>query len=292
MRHRRAIGLLQILLSGFCFGFLGVFGKRAYELGLSPGQYLSLRFLLASAVLGLVLIVVKPSLLRVSRNTLFRCILLGVTGYAIFSSCYFYALRGLSASLTVLLLYTYPVLVSLGARVIFGERQTKAQWLALPIVMGGMALLVGGDLEMRSLSFLAFGFGSAIFYAFYILASGRLLVGVPPLSSTFYIMLSAGVALSLLHLREIPWSVDVALVVSATALISTLAAMGLFLAALQKLKSAEASLLSAMEPVTAVILAVVLLGERLRWSQGLGGILIFVGLAMVALATRHRVSAE
>ena len=55
------------------------------------------------------------ALFRVPLVDLGKCAVLGVLGYAVFSSCFFEALNGLSASLTVLLLYTYPVIVALGA---------------------------------------------------------------------------------------------------------------------------------------------------------------------------------
>ena len=290
----RQLGIIQILLSGFCFGFLGIFGKWAYSYGLSPGEYLSLRFLLASTLLGAWLLWREPAALRVSRAVLFRSLALGVMGYAVFSSCYFEALTGLSASLTVLLLYTYPVLVSLGAWILFRERFTRVHALALPLVMVGMVLLVWGEFQVRKPSALLFGFGSALFYALYILASRHWLKGVPALTSTFYIMLGAGITLAALHLRpgRIPVEQGAWLVILGTALISTLLAMSLFLAALQKLSSTEASLLSAAEPVTAIALAGFVLGESLIAQQWVGGLLILVGMVLVSGAGRKVTSLE
>lgn len=280
----RSLGLVQILLSGFCFGFLGIFGKWAYEFGLKPGEFLSLRFLLASAFLALFLLVQNPAQLRVSKKVFGRSVLLGLGGYAVFSSCFFFALEGLSASLTVLLLYTYPILVCLGGWALFGERPTNRQLLALPLVVGGLALLVWGEMEVREPRYLVFGFCSAVFYAGYILTSSRLLKGVPAFSSTLYIMLAAGVGLGVWHLRALPAEPAVWATMGATALISSLLAMGLFLAALQKLSNAEASLLSAAEPVTGLVLAALVLGESLQPRQWAGGGLVLAGMALVAVA--------
>jgi drug/metabolite transporter (DMT)-like permease len=283
----RQVGIIQALLSGFCFGFLGIFGKYAFSGGLQPGEFLAFRFLLAAFFLFLWLLR-TPEKLRVSRRQLFSCIALGVGGYAVFSSCFFFALQGLSASLTVLLLYTYPVVVSLGAWMLFGERLQGLELLALPVVIVGLVSLVWGEMEVRSVLSLGLGLASALFYSVYILASSRLLKGVDPFAATLYILLSAGATLGAWHLRAssfgLHWQVWAVLL--GAALVSSLLAMGLFLAALQKLTNGEVSLLSTAEPVTGVILAALVLGERPLPLQWLGGALVVLGMLLVAQAKR------
>lgn len=284
----RQLGILQVLLSGFCFGFLGLFGKTAYSYGIAPGEFLALRFLLASLFLGIFVAVKDARLLRLPLKSLFHCVMLGVLGYSVFSSCYFGALRGLSVSLTVLLLYTYPVLVCLGSWLLFGERLARLEWLALPIVCGGLALLVWGDIQVTSSLSLLLGFLSSLFYSVYILASSRWLRGLHPLATTFYIMLSAGLLLALLHLRPalFPLPPTAWIVMGGTALVSTVMAMGLFLAGLQKLKNGEVALLSTAEPITGVLLATVFWGETLLLAQWLGASFVIGGMILVARAGR------
>jgi drug/metabolite transporter (DMT)-like permease len=286
----RQLGILQVLLSGFCFGFLGLFGKKAYELGLNPGEFLALRFLVAATLLGLFLLMRAPTSLRLPLTALVRCVLLGVLGYAVFSSCYFEALGGLSVSLTVLLLYTYPVIVCLGAWAFFGERLGRYELGALPPVCLGLALLVWGEMEVRSGIALVFGFLSSLFYSAYILASSRWLKGHPPFVTAFYIMASAGVVLGLVHFRAglLPLAPGVIPVVLGTAFVSTLLAMSLFLAGLQKLSNSEVSLLSTAEPVTGVALATLFWGESLTQAQWSGGALVIFGMLLVARANRGK----
>lgn len=276
----RQLGIIQVLLSGACFGVLGVFGKWAFESGLKPGEFLALRFLLGAVFLGIWLLITDRQAFRLPKKTLFHCALLGTFGYALFSSCFFLALTGLSVSLTELLLYTYPVMVSLGAALLFHEKLGLYQKIALPMVSVGLAMLVWHDVKIYHPVSLLYGFLSAVFYSVYILASSRLLKGVKPFASTFYINLAAGLILSALHLRPhvadalpqaYPWIIG-------TALIGTMLAMSLFLAGLQKLKSGEVSVLSTAEPVMGVLLAVIFLGERLSLAQLAGGALILTGM--------------
>jgi drug/metabolite transporter (DMT)-like permease len=226
----------------------------------------------------------NPRAFLLAPEKILRCLLLGAGGYAVFSSCFFSALGGLSASLTVLLLYTYPVLVCLGAACFFGERLRWLQLAALPLVMAGLGLLVWGEFKIRDPRYLALGAMAAIVYSLYILASGRWLKNVPALSSTFYIMVGAALTLSVINLRHLPANPAAWPIIAGTAFVSTLLAMAFFLSALQKISTAEASILSAAEPVTGIALAVVFLGESLSAAQWLGGALVLGGMLLVAAA--------
>ena len=289
----RALGMAEIILSGIAFGVIGVFGKTAYRAGFSPGELLSLRFLFAAPFLWAFVLLFRRDTIRFSARTVLACAGLGILGYAVFSFCYFEALQSLSASLTVLLLYLYPVLVTLASWLVFRERLHPVQWLALPVVIVGMLLLVGSDFSVsRAIGFL-FGVGSAVFYAAYILASDRLLRGVSPLFSVALIQSFAGVALGLIHLHH-PIRIAHLLAVSwpsvlAIAVISTALAMTLFLSGLQKVSSAEVSILSMAEPLTGVLAATWLLGERLSAPQIVGGVAILAAMTGIALTTRTEV---
>lgn len=281
--RQRTIGTLQILLAGLCFGLLGLFGKWVFSLGLGPGEFLSLRFLVASALLGPAALTAR-GVPAIGRGLALRAFLLGVFGYAVFSSCYFAALRGLSVSLTVLLLYAYPVWVTLGARFFLGERPTRGQWLALPAALSGLLFLLWEELSVREPLALALGFSSSAFYAAYILASRLWLRGAPAVASSFYVMLGAGLVLGALHLRTLPVSGELWLALLATALIGTLIPIALFLAGLQKLSGTEASLLSLAEPCVGVLIGVTLFGDSFGAPQLTGALLIAVGMVLTARA--------
>jgi len=279
-------GIVEILLSGFCFGFLGLFGKIAYSQGISSGEFLSFRFLLSASLLACFFLFFQWKKFLLTWQSIMHCGLLGIFGYAVFSSCFFRALQGLSASLTVLLLYTYPVFVLLGSRFLFKEELPLYKWLALPLQFIGLLMLVGLDISSVDIISLLFGLGSAFFYALYILASSKLLKGVSPWSSVFYIQFFAAIALSLIYFDNINRVKEVFFhsypVLIGTAVIGTLMAMSLFLSALQKLKSYEASILSTAEPLTGIVLAMVFLREHLSLPQLMGAILILGAMIIVS----------
>lgn len=288
-KNVRRLGFAQIILSGICFGFLGYFGKKAYERQITPGELLALRYFISAIItLALILFTKPASLFKMTRFQVIVSLLLGIFGYALFSSFYFLALTGLSASLTVLLLYTYPVLVALFSRLILKERMGLKGWVALFMVTTGLVGLVYGEWSVSGARFLWFGFGSAFFYALYIILSRQYLGDVEALPSSFYVQLGAGIVLSLLFFgqnfsRPVEIMNQHGAMIITMAILCSLMAMTLFLAGLQKVKSSEASILSMSEPISAVIVAAVLLDERLKLIQISGGVLILAGMVLTAL---------
>ena len=120
--NQKVIGSVQVVASGACFGLLGLFGKSAFERGCTPGELLSLRFSIAALMMFFGYLVFERTLLKLPRKYILYSLALGILGYALFSSCYFMALQGVSASLTVLLLYTYPLFVALFSILFFKEK--------------------------------------------------------------------------------------------------------------------------------------------------------------------------
>jgi drug/metabolite transporter (DMT)-like permease len=287
MLSTRKLGILQVGLSGMLFGFLGVFGKHLFENGVTPGELLGLRFSISALLLWPVIILFYPQQWKLKPKEILICAALGAAGYAVFSFCFFVALQGLSASLAVLLLYTYPVIVTAAAWALWGDAVPRSKWAALPLTMIGIVLLVWGEFSMTHWIGLFAGIASSFLYSAYILASSRLLKQTEPLVALTYILTAAGLLLAVIHLRDLNRvSILIAhhwLVIAGVTGLSTVGAMGLFLAGLQKLKPWEVSLLSTLEPVTGVAMATLLLSERLSWTQGLGAVGVLGGLIFVSL---------
>lgn len=108
------MGPALCLLSAACFGAMAIFGKFAYEAGVSPGALLLVRFSLAAAALAMLLLL-RPGLRRgeparhpptTRRRVLATAVGLGAVGYATQASLYFSALQVMDASLLSLILYT------------------------------------------------------------------------------------------------------------------------------------------------------------------------------------------
>ena len=104
---------------------------------------------------------------------------LGAIGYSAQSGLFFSALQHIDASLTSLLLYTYPALVFCGAVALGREHVTPWKALALALASAGAAMvLLGGGTGGLEATGVALALGAGATYAVYILIAERVVATV------------------------------------------------------------------------------------------------------------------
>jgi drug/metabolite transporter (DMT)-like permease len=294
------MGPALCLLSAACFGTMGVFGKLAYDAGVSPAALLLLRFTMAAALLT-ALLVLRPGL-RAGRlgspapsgsparmrRPLLAALALGAIGYATPSTFYFSALTRIDASLVALVLYTYPALVTLAAALLGRDRLTPARTAALVVASCGtlLVLLGAGALRFDPIG-VALAMAAALTYTGYVLMADIAVHQLPPVLLTALVMAGAALALTAravltggvsLHLGLAGW-----FWVTCMAVVSTVVGMLVFFAGLRRTGPSTASILSTFEPVTTTTLAALVLHELLTPVQLAGALLVLCSVAVVQL---------
>ena len=281
MSHRSAI--LLVLLSALGFGSIALFAKIAYAAGVSTSLLLALRFSLAVAFLAPLLWYKRIAL--PGGRTLAGFALMGIL-YTAQAQSYFTALRHASTGLVALLLYVYPVLVTLLAVSLGWEKLNRRTMVLMAIALAGLAITLGGKLEGQPLG-IGLALLSAAVYAVYILLGNRLTQQADPLAATLVVMSAAALcngALAVADGGALPHGALTWLAIGAIALFSTVIAIAAFLVGIKVIGAAQASIVSTLEPVITLCLGVALLGETVSVSQLAGGTLVL--LAVVLLAQR------
>ena len=279
-----ALGLIFVLLAGLGFGFLGIFGRYAFQSGLTVGELLTFRFSLASLLLWLGLLVFKPQLIKISLKQILISAGLGAFGYAVFSTLYFKSIEGISVPLAALLLFTFPIFVNIGAYFFLKEKMSRSQIISLVLACVGLGILLWGPLIVNSPAAVIYALVAAVSYSIYVLVSSRYQQNVEPLSSSLYVMSATALALYLFHQpnfgRIAELSSHQIFIICGIAVFSTIAPLTLFLAGLQRLSSSKASVLVMIEPVVAAIAAYFFLGEQLSNLQFFGALLVLLALVL------------
>lgn len=279
MSRRSAI--LLVLLSAVGFGSIALFAHTAYAAGVSPTMLLAWRFLLAVAMLAPV---VKLRRLPLPRGrTLAGFGLMGLL-YTAQSQCYFTALMHASSGLVGLLLYIYPVLVTLIALAFGWERLDRRMLVLLLTAIAGLAIMLGGNLQGRPLG-IALGILAASIYAVYITIGGRITQNTDPLAATLVVMATAALgngSFALASGDPLPAGGMAWLAIAAIALFSTVIAIGTFLIGIKVIGPARASIISTLEPVVTIFLGVVFLGESVSPQQLVGGAMVLAAVALLA----------
>src|ERR671910_2538455 len=140
------IGIIACLASAAAFGAMGVFGKLAYDEGATVGTLLATRFVLAAALFWLFVAWSGGArvLRGLSRRDVGIALALGAIGYGAQAGGYFAALERLDASLLSLLVYTFPVMVTVTAVVLGRERANRRTAGALALASAGLLLVLAG----------------------------------------------------------------------------------------------------------------------------------------------------
>jgi drug/metabolite transporter (DMT)-like permease len=259
------------------------------------------------------LLVFRPALVRVSRRDLRGMAIIGAISIGFYHALWVFSIVLNGASIAVVMIYTFPTFVTLGAWLMFGERIRWPQVLALGLALLGCALLVRAyDPAVLRISWLGtlVGLGTGLSHAGYVLFSQRAVETKSPWTTLAYTMLFGTITLLVLWLASgalgfsdaaqasnivqavgasaLPW---IALLV--LALGPTLGGYALFTIALRYLPGRVASVVVMLEAPASVLLAVALLGERLEWPQTTGMILILAGACLPALlAADRRIAAQ
>lgn len=278
-----AAGALLTAVSALGFSTLPVFGVVAYRAGANVVTVLAVRFVIAAILLWGYLLLTRTAL--PDRRTGVQLLLMGGVGYTTMSVLYLSAVAEdrLSPSLAALLLYTYPAVVALEARLTDRHPFTGRQATALPLTLAGVALvlLTPGTGSRFTPIGAALALGAATVYATYIYFGSRVTRRTSPLVAATYVA-TAAAAVFLGYGLVTGTLVQVALpgwlAIAGTAVFATVLAVLLFFAGIERLGPARASIISTLEPVGTTLLSTMLFGDRLGpWQVG-GGLLVLAGV--------------
>jgi drug/metabolite transporter (DMT)-like permease len=282
MSQRHAVAL--VLLSAAGFGSMALFATSAYAAGVSPSTLLALRFVLAALLLAPLVWLRRLPLPR--GRSLAGYVLMGIL-YTAQAQGYFNALLHASSGLVGLLLYVYPLLVTLLATLLGWESWNRRVLVLLVLASCGMAITLGGKLQGEPAG-IAMALFAAGIYALYILLGtrlGRSRQQTHPLAASIVIFATAAVANSALAAWKgvaLPAGTMGWLAVACIAVFSTAVAIVSFLAGVQRIGAARASILSTFEPVVTLGIGFALLGETVSASQLLGGALVLLAVILLA----------
>jgi drug/metabolite transporter (DMT)-like permease len=203
-----------------------------------------------------------------------------------------YAEKSLPAGLTALLIATVPIWMVLADRVINGRVIPRAGWAALILGVAGVGVL-GRPPAHGSIIPVLIVLGGSLSWGIGSVLAGRLPAPARPLLGSSMEMLAGGAVLAVLAAATGELShLDLGQVSGRSALAllyligpGSLLAMTCYVIALRRLPTAAVSTYAYVNPVIAVSLGALLLGERLTITTVLGGAVV---LASVVLLLMHR----
>lgn len=277
-------GLIYAVVSSATFGLVPLFAIPALKAGVSVNSVVFYRFAISALLVGLVLLARRESF-RIAKRQLpviaGFALLYAATSFLLTQS-YLYIPSGLATTLHFL----YPVLVTILMVVLFKERLSVPVAVATLLALGGIYLLSGNNGSEVNPTGMALALTTVLTYASYIVGLNRSSIGrIDSLKLTFYI-LSTGNLFFLANLlvrgeglAPIPsWKSGIDLFM--LALVPTLISNLTLILAVKHIGSTTTAVLGCMEPLTAVVMGILFLGESCSPIQALG-----IGIILVAVTT-------
>ena len=294
---KSSVGLFLGLMAAVCYGFIPLFTKelQAPDVGLplSSSTILFYRFGIASLILAAIMCVRRESF-RITYAEFVRLVQLAFlsNGAALFLiSGYRYCS---SSGVATTLHFTYPILTALIMMIFFRERSRLSTWIAIGLSIAGVALLagVGGGAQWLGI---VLEIISALCFALYLIRVNRSRVSqMPVVKLTFYVMAFGTLifaAFIAYERADFDISAHYALIPTAPGwlnlcLLSVICTVVTNLAlvyATQNIGPTVASILGVLEPLTALVLGILFLGEELTPSMAAGIGLILPAVLIIIL---------
>lgn len=232
----------------------------------------------------------KSGNVRLNKKQWIQIIVLGLFGYYLSSYFDFSGLQYISAGLERLILFLYPTLVVLMNRIFFKNIITRIQLIALLLTYTGIGIAYYDEMRFDNTNpYFFLGsllvFLCSITYAFYISGSGRVIPVIGATKFTAYAMLSATMGIfahyllrgnyTALRAAEGMWEYGLLLAVIATVLPTFMLSFGL-----SKIGSNNVAIISGIGPVSTILQAHWILGERINAGQVIGTVLVIAGVLL------------
>lgn len=264
---------------------------------LPPLGFGLMRYSFAATVLVVVLKRQEGSV-GVSRRHLPWLALSGGIGLGLNQVCFLFGIRLISASLAAILLAMAPLMTAAVAALYSREPLTRRAVTAIAVSFGGVALVMAGGSERWSASWQG---GLLILGAAATLATGAVLAKQPlrsysSLRVTTWITLCGGLTLLPLGLPALigaPWAAvtpTIWLAVSFTLIGATVLGNLAWNFAIKQLGATRTVTYTYLQPVVGIVIAALLLGERLTLPQILGAAIVLLGQALYSFRLRPATS--
>jgi len=297
---------LLVLLSAVSFGSISILTVFAVREGMAILSIVFWRFLFGA----IALFVIAYAPVRSHWRAGIGLFAIGGLIQAVCTYISLSALRFVPASVVAFLFFTYPAWLALTGAARGTDPLTAKRGGILLLAMTVVAIMIGipgvsANMHLNPIG-IVLGLTAALLYSTYLPIVNHLQRGIPPVAASFYIILGALLTFFLAGVvSSRPWNPAAGalsalaapptsaawIYVLLLAIVSTVIAFLALLGGLRILDAARTSIIATAEPFFTTLLAIVLLGERLRWTTLVGGACIAAAVIAIAVQ-REEVVAE
>ncbi|UOQ84271.1 DMT family transporter [Gracilibacillus salinarum] len=252
------------------------------------------RLLLASLLLlPYILLKKRDELRKLARKEWIFTILAGIS-LAIHFIVWFESFSYTSVASSTVIVTLQPIFAFIGTYFFFHERFSAGTVISMIIAIFGSFIIAWGDFQINDEAlygdFLALL--GAIFITIYFLFGQGIRTKVSVMSYTFIAYTIGAITILLYNMvvgnAMTGYDSDHWLIFVALAVIPTILGLNLLNWALKWVSASVISMGILFEPIGASLLAYILLGEKITWTQWMGGTIVIFGLLLFIASTRRK----
>ncbi len=290
---QRTQGYIAALLSANTFGLIPLFTVPLMREGMGTDSILVYRFAIAAVVVAVIMRYKGISFRERGRHL--RLIFALSILYFLCAHFLIGGYKAMPSGVATVIHFLYPIMVALLMLIFFGQRLNRSGVAALILAFTGVVFL-SGIVDESDVHVALFDIGLVAFsgfcYAVYIVVVNRSDASkIPMWRFTFYVMLFSAffflfTAIGKQEL-QIPPNLASWGLLTLLGIVPTVISNILLIIAIPRIGSTTTSIMGVLEPLTAVLMGVLLLGESLSLSTTIG-----IGIILLAVALQITTSKE
>lgn len=288
-------GILSIIIAAIIFGLMPLFARYIFANGGNPISLVFYRSFLA--IPALFLINKKKKIdFKICREQIIKLTLLSIFGYSATAILLYLSYNYISTGLATTIHFIYPILVTLACVILYKEKISIFKILSVILSTIGIYLFLN---DIGGLNALGIGLSllSGATFAFYIVYFDKSGLGkMNTFKVTYYLSIISSVLIFIFSLITKTFTIKITLYgwlfMIGFSHAVTIVAVTLFQYGITMIGSQNASIISTFEPITSVIVGVLIFNEDFNVKILIGCIVILLAVVILSFEKQKEENLE
>lgn len=289
------IGYMYVFLAASFFAFIGVLGKDLINLGIAPLDLIILQYGATVLIMFAYFAVTDIKVLKLTKHEIKSILIQGIIGSSGTTIFFYLALEWVNAGIASMLLFTHPVLISIYFLVSKTKKINVINNSALVLAILGSIMVINilsFNMSVTPIIGILFGLAASASYAFFNIYAELEFKEARPLVTTFYCSGVILITALLIHPGfftfnfELSWNTMFYIV--RLAIIAGILPVVFLYNGITLVGADKASIVATVELPITVLLAFVILGEKMDMIQVIG--ILFIIASIILLQNENNIS--
>lgn len=291
-----AWGYLLAMIGSASYGLNPLFAMPLYNEGITPMSVLFYRYAISTILMGIYMLV-KGQSFRLTKNEALATMIMG-TLFASSSAGLFFSFKYMDPGLASVILFTYPLFVALLSWLVFHEHMSRNTFLCIIVTSFGICMLkqdgTGGGFSLIGMTLAIL---SGLTYAIYLIGVNRSILKDMSISRLSFFALAFG---TIVFFISNNFGMDIAPLPDiqswgnafGLAVFPTVISLLLITKSIHIIGSTPASIIGALEPITALAVSLAAFGGVITGGNLIGIVLILCAVMFMAYSNKNNVKAN